>query len=33
MTLAEALAQAEASDFEFEPPKIKEPLSKPVDLS
>lgn len=33
MTLAEALAQSDVSDFEFAPPKIKGPLSKPVDLS
>jgi antitoxin (DNA-binding transcriptional repressor) of toxin-antitoxin stability system len=33
MTLAEALAQPDVSDFEFDPPKIKGPLSKPVDLS
>lgn len=33
MTLAEALAQPEASDFEFDPPKIRGPLSKSVDLS
>ena len=33
MTLAEALAQPDVSDFEFDPPKIKGRLSKPVDLS
>lgn len=33
MTLGEALAQPDVSDFEFDPPKIKGPLSKPVDLS
>lgn len=33
MTLADALAQAEASDVEFEPSKFKGSLSKPVDLS
>jgi prevent-host-death family protein len=33
MTLAEALAQSGGSDFEFDPPKIKGRLSKPVDLS
>jgi prevent-host-death family protein len=33
MTLAEALAQPGVPDFEFDPPKIKGPLSKPVDLS
>ena len=33
MTLADALAQPEASDFEFDPPKIKGPLSRSVDLS
>jgi prevent-host-death family protein len=32
MTLAEALAQPDVSDFEFDPPKIKGPLSKPVNL-
>jgi len=33
MTLAEALAQPESADIDFEPTKIKGPLSKPVDLS
>lgn len=33
MTLADALAQRDVSDFEFNPPKIKGPLSKPADLS
>jgi PHD/YefM family antitoxin component YafN of YafNO toxin-antitoxin module len=33
MTLAEALAQTESPNVEFEPAKIKGPLSKPVDLS
>ena len=33
ITLAEALAQPDVSDFEFDPPKINGPLSKPVDLS
>jgi PHD/YefM family antitoxin component YafN of YafNO toxin-antitoxin module len=33
MTLAEALAQREVSDFEFEAPKIKGPLSRVADLS
>jgi prevent-host-death family protein len=33
ITLADALAQRETSDFEFDPPKIKGRLSKPVDLS
>jgi prevent-host-death family protein len=33
MTLAEALAQSGVSDFEFDPPKIKGVVSKPVDLS
>jgi prevent-host-death family protein len=33
MTLAEALAQPDVPDFEFDPPKIKGRLSKPVDLS
>jgi prevent-host-death family protein len=33
MTLAEALAQPEGADVEFEPQKIKGPLSKPADLS
>lgn len=33
MTLAEALGQPEAGDFEFNPPKIKRPLTKAVDLS
>jgi antitoxin (DNA-binding transcriptional repressor) of toxin-antitoxin stability system len=33
MTLADALAQPETSDFEFDPPKIEGQLSKPVDLS
>lgn len=33
MTLADALAQSESSDFEFDPPKIKGRLSKPADLS
>lgn len=33
MTLAEALAQPAGTDVEFEPPKIKGTLSKPVDLS
>jgi hypothetical protein len=30
---ADALAQPETSDFEFDPPKINGRLSKPVDLS
>ena len=33
MTLVEALAQPDVPDFEFDPPKIKGPLSKPADLS
>lgn len=33
MTLAEALAQPDVLDFEFDPPKMKGPVSKPVDLS
>ena len=33
ITLAEALAQPDVSDFELDPPKINGPLSKPVDLS
>ena len=33
MTLAEALAQPDVSDFEFDPPKIKGPVSKPVDFA
>jgi prevent-host-death family protein len=33
MTLAEALAQPDVSDSDFDPPKIKGRLSKPVDLS
>ncbi len=33
MTLVEALAQSDVPDFEFDPPKIKGPLSKPVDFS
>jgi len=33
MTLADALAQPEASDFEFDLPKIKGRLSKAADLS
>jgi prevent-host-death family protein len=33
MTLAEALAQAPGAEIEFEPAKLKGPLSKPVDLS
>lgn len=33
MTLADALAQPESSDFEFDPPKIRGRLSKPADLS
>ena len=33
MSLAEALAQPGVPDFEFDPPKIEGPLSKPVDLS
>ncbi len=33
MTLAEALAQPDVSDFEFDPPKMNGPVSKPVDLS
>ena len=33
MTLADAMAQPETSDFEFDPPKIKGRLSKPADLS
>ena len=33
ITLADALAQREAPDFEFDPPRIKGPLAKPADLS
>ena len=33
LTLADALAQPETADFEFDPPKIKGRLSKPADLS
>lgn len=33
MTLAEALAQPEGADIEFDPPRLREPLSKPVDFS
>jgi hypothetical protein len=33
MTLADALAQPETSDFDFDPPKVKGRLSKPADLS
>ena len=33
LTLAEALAQPESAASDFEPTKIKGPLSKPVDLS
>lgn len=33
MTLADALAQPETADFEFDPPKMKGRLSKPADLS
>ena len=33
MTLADALAQPETSDLEFDPRKIKGRLSKPADLS
>jgi prevent-host-death family protein len=33
MTLADALAQGDSSDFEFDPPKIKGPLTKPVDFT
>lgn len=33
MTLADALAQRGAPDFEFDPPKINGPLAKAADLS
>jgi len=33
MTLAEALAQPEGAQIEFEPPRLKGPLHKPVDFS
>jgi prevent-host-death family protein len=33
MTLAEALAQPDVPDFEFDPPKLKGSVSKPVDFS
>jgi prevent-host-death family protein len=33
MTLAEALAQPEGADIEFDPPRLRGPLSKPVDFS
>lgn len=33
MTLADALAQTEGTDVEFDPAKIRGPLSKLVDLS
>jgi Antitoxin Phd_YefM, type II toxin-antitoxin system len=33
MTLADALAQPEGSDLDFDPPKIEGRLSKPADLS
>lgn len=32
MTLAEALAQPEGADIEFDPPRLQGPLSKPVDF-
>lgn len=33
MTLADALAQPDVSDFDFSPPKIKGRMSKAVDFS
>ena len=33
MTLAEALAQPEGADIDFDPPRLRGPLSKPVDFS
>jgi prevent-host-death family protein len=33
MTLRDALAQTEAPDFDFEPPRIGDGLFKPADLS
>jgi prevent-host-death family protein len=33
MTLAEALAQPDVSDIDFDPPKMRGPLLKPVDFS
>jgi prevent-host-death family protein len=33
MTLADALAQPEGADIEFDPPRLRGPLSKPVDFS
>lgn len=33
MTLAEALAQPEGADIEFDPPRLRGPLSKAVDFS
>lgn len=33
MTLADALAQPEGTDVEFDPAKLRRPLSKLVDLS
>lgn len=33
MTLAEALAHPEGADIDFDPPRLRGPLSKPVDFS
>jgi len=33
MTLADALAQPGVADFEFDPPRLRGSLSKPVDFS
>ena len=33
MTLAQALAQPEGADIEFDPPRLRGPLAKPVDFS
>lgn len=33
MSLAEALAQPDAPDFDFNPPRLRAELSKPVDWS
>ena len=33
MTLADALAQSNVPDFEFNPPRLRGRLTKPVDLS
>jgi prevent-host-death family protein len=33
LTLLDALAQSDGGDFEFDPPRLKGPLTRPTDLT